>query len=379
MLDSYSLWGSRIGHGNTQHAMYGELLEFVNLRMETADSCLTLIENEKIADALGLGRSLLEHYLLFILMCRGKKYFQVQDLTNLTEGEFKKRLKAQQEDLAQKQADGSTKCLEVRRYTRGRYLMYVFEGLHSGDEPEFTIPMHFFQHQEFRPEVMRLKDEDYFQYYEDPEDVKKALKAHTREAEFRYKYYLSYGALLECLELNGLADAGDITRIEAHYTFLGKFLHPTHDAVRELHENSNVHHGGTGVGLSQVYSRESKLLTAVYVCFMVHGLLNEAQGVLEAAPVKYVTKAGTEDLRAITNVVESQIPYFWFIFNGPTAYDKFQFCVSHATQENREEWGDYLNAPSEKAVFNQSILGHFKDTLRGWSNRLWGSYASPLA
>ena len=51
MLDSYSLWGSKIEHGNTQHAMYGELLEFVNLRMETADSCLTLIENEKIADA----------------------------------------------------------------------------------------------------------------------------------------------------------------------------------------------------------------------------------------------------------------------------------------------------------------------------------------
>ncbi|MFD7379890.1 hypothetical protein [Streptomyces mirabilis] len=209
MLDSYSLWGSKIEHGNTQHAMYSELLEFVNLRMETADSCLTLIENEKIADALGLGRSLLEHYLLFMLMCRGKKYFQVQDLTGLTEGEFKKRLKAQQEDLAQKQADDSTKCLEVRRYTRGRYLMYVFEGLHSGDEPEFTIPMHFFQHQEFRPEVMRLKDGDYFQYYEDPEDVKKALKVHTREAEFRYKYYLSYGALLECLDLNGLVVAGD--------------------------------------------------------------------------------------------------------------------------------------------------------------------------
>ena len=37
-------------------------------------TCLLLIEKGKIADALGLSRSLLEHYLLLMLMSRGRKY-----------------------------------------------------------------------------------------------------------------------------------------------------------------------------------------------------------------------------------------------------------------------------------------------------------------
>ena len=46
----------------------------------------------------------------------------------------------------------------------------------------------------------------------------------------------------DCLELNGLADDPLQARIEAHYTFLSKFLHPTHNAARDLHEHANVPH-----------------------------------------------------------------------------------------------------------------------------------------
>ncbi|WP_435601421.1 hypothetical protein [Streptomyces sp. C10-9-1] len=86
MISKYAAWGGNIRHGEIHYALYDEMLEFVNFRAETADSCLTLIENRKIADSLGLSRSLLEHYLLFVLMCRGRKYFQLQDLSSLTRG-----------------------------------------------------------------------------------------------------------------------------------------------------------------------------------------------------------------------------------------------------------------------------------------------------
>lgn len=80
MLDAYASWGRRISYGEVYHAFYGDMLEFVNFRMETADSCLLLIQNSKVSDSLGLSRSLLEHYLLLMLMCRGRKFFQLQDL-----------------------------------------------------------------------------------------------------------------------------------------------------------------------------------------------------------------------------------------------------------------------------------------------------------
>lgn len=51
------------------------------------------------------------------------------------------------------------------RYPRAkRHLMYVYEGFQAKDQPGFVIPWHFFQFQEFRPELMRLKDDDYFRY-----------------------------------------------------------------------------------------------------------------------------------------------------------------------------------------------------------------------
>lgn len=88
MIDEYVQWGNKIGYENG-NTLYMDLLDFVNFRIETADSCLLLIEHGKIADSLGLTRALFENYLLFMLMCRGRKYIQLQDLSTLTEGEFK--------------------------------------------------------------------------------------------------------------------------------------------------------------------------------------------------------------------------------------------------------------------------------------------------
>jgi hypothetical protein len=117
--------------------------------------------------------------------------------------------------------------------------MHVFEGLKAEDDPGLVIPVHYFHFKDFRPEVMRLKHGDYFEYVEYSPDTQKIPQGHQQEAAIVYRHYLSYDALLTCLELNELADGAAITRIEAHYTFLEKFLHPAHDAARDLHEDSN--------------------------------------------------------------------------------------------------------------------------------------------
>jgi hypothetical protein len=82
MIDEYVSWRSKIVHGEIEQFMYSEMLDFVNFRIETADTCLLLIEHGKIADALGLSRSIFENYLLLMLMCRGTKYFKLRDLSS---------------------------------------------------------------------------------------------------------------------------------------------------------------------------------------------------------------------------------------------------------------------------------------------------------
>src|SRR5439155_20972742 len=111
------------------------------------------------------------------------------------------------------------------KYPRAkRHLMYIFEGLNYESEPDFRIPIHFFEFQEFYPETMRLKDEDYFDYYPPPPSVTEAQNEHRKEMGFRFRHYLSYDALMLWLELIDIADKAVETLIEAHYMCLGNYL-----------------------------------------------------------------------------------------------------------------------------------------------------------
>ncbi len=210
ILSEYVAWYDKIQYGHERHAIYGEVLDFVNFRAETADSCSLLLDNRHVADALGLCRSLLENHLLFMLTCRGTKFFEAAD-THLTGAKFKQELQDKQAQVEQLRKDGKTPCLGVEAYPRRKgFLMYIYEGWNSPDPelPGFRIPHHYFQFRQFNPEIHRLKDENYFRYYEPTHQQEAADKKQRLEQEDRYRFYLSYDALLQCLELNGLAILG---------------------------------------------------------------------------------------------------------------------------------------------------------------------------
>jgi hypothetical protein len=381
MIDEYVAWGDKIRVGDAENMMYREILDFVNFRVETAASCLDLIEQRHIADALGLCRSLLENYLLLMLMCRGRKFFRLQDLSgDKTEGQFKQYLAEQQTKLADQHARGEALvCLEVAKYPRAkRHLMYVFEGLRDKDDPNFFIPVHYFEFREFQPEAMRLRDEDYFDYFKPDPELVKAAKGHMEEATLRYKHYLSYDALLQCLELNDLMDVAARLRLEAHYTFLGKYLHPTHEAARDLHEDRNVYGGHTAIGMEQTYTGSAVLLASLYVCYCLSSILDEVAGLFEAAPPKYIADAGTASLRSLTSQVPQQFSYFWFLLNEAPLYDKFMYAVYHLSDAELAAYGGYANVPGEQVPFDQNIYGHLQGAIRSQSNARCGVYRSPL-
>jgi hypothetical protein len=379
ILAAYTQWDQKMRFGEIHNTLYSDLIDFVNFRLETVETCLVLIEKERIADALGLCRSLLENYMLLMLMCRGHKYFLLEDATDKTEGQFKAYLSAKQEELKEQQKSGTAKYLAIEKYPRARrHLMYVFEGLQNDAEPGFKVPLHFFELQEFYPEIMRLKDEDYFDYHPPDAESKKASKEHQEEVTFRYKHYLSYDALIQCLELNAIADKEAQNRIEAHYTFLGKYLHPTHDAARDLHQRNNVHGLRTAPGFDQPYTKVAILLASLYVCFLLTGLVEEVASLLENAPSRYIADAGTVEIRNLSRQTPQLFSYFWFIFNEAPLYDKFNYCIHHVSDEELAVLKHYRNVPSERVPFQKYIYGHLQHALGGWSNMRCGEYISPL-
>ncbi len=379
LLTEYLEWGQKIKTGQVENTLYSDLIDFVNFRLETVDTCLMLIEKEKIADALGLCRSILENYMLLMLMCRGRKFFRLQKLEDKTNAEFNAYFLAQQQELEKQHKAGNKSCLAVEKYPRVKWhLMYIFEGLKDQSEPGFMIPIHYFEFQEFYPETMRLKDEDYFVYHKPSSSVTEARKKHRQETTFKYRHYLSYDALMQCLELNNIADKAAQTRIEAHYTFLGKYLHPTHDAARDLRQRYNWHRRQTVLGFDQPYEKTATLLASLYVCFLLTGILEEIAGLLEKAPSQYITDAGTAELRSLTDQTQRSFNYFWFIFNEAPLYDKFNYCIHHISNEELATLKHYSNIPSKRITFDMHIYSHLKHVLSSWSNVRCGNYTSPL-
>jgi hypothetical protein len=379
LIQAYLSWFSKIRIGAESNMVYRDLLEFVNFRVETADSCLHLIENKKIADSLGLCRGLFENYMLLILMCRGRKYFRVENQESKNPEEFAAYLAKQQAELERLRANGEADALYVAKYSKAkRSLMYVFEGLTSPEEPEFFIPAHYFQFQDFMPEALRLRDEKYFEYYPAGQSEHKMRKDRRREADSLYHRYLSYDGLCVCLELNEILDDDGSARLDAHYTFLGKFLHPTHNAARTLHIRDNYFNNETAIGMSQEYASEAILLAALYVAYLLAGIFDEIGGMVEGAPNRYIECAATDELRALTEAVPHRFPYFWFLFNRPPLWDKFNYAIHHIEDKELADYGGYENVPDPLVPFDSDIYRHLESAVSAWSNNRVGGYRSPL-
>lgn len=389
-IDSLAVAWTEIGRhqqsGSTTQMMYSDIVEFANLRLETASTIALLVRDDRIADALGLCRSLLEHALLLRLMTKGNQYFELgPEVPNRSHAEFKKVLTEKRTELAELHARGeATHCLRVERYPRGRdRLMWVYEGLKSADEPDFFVPVHYFHYNEFRPEVMRLDDKDYFDpvpsaYRQETGGRSKAMQKHKDEAGFRYRFFLSYDALLVCLGINDLASAEEIKRIDAHYTFLGQFLHPTNRAARQLHLNSNNHIGGFRIGIAQNYDSTARLLAALYALHLTAMVVGEISDMLEGAPSRYLADPGTSEVRKLLQAVTGRFDYFWFVFNDAPLYDRWIFGVNEASDEELIAAGGFAGLATDKIKFDSGILEHLRHALTSWGNSRVGPYMPPF-
>src|SRR4051794_22393906 len=117
LLTAWTAIGDHQRPGETHQMMYSDIAEFANLRMETTSTVAELVKQDRISDALGLSRSLLEHALLLRLMTKGTRYFHVEADEKRTSSEFKLELVKRRAELETLHAKGEAlDCLSVERY-----------------------------------------------------------------------------------------------------------------------------------------------------------------------------------------------------------------------------------------------------------------------
>lgn len=374
ILSTYSDWSHKFKGGDVSLSVHMDLIEFVNSRMETVDSCRILLENERVADVLGLNRSLLENYLLFILMCRGKKYFRLRAV--------KRSEKLQEIIDSERKSIGVNSLVAVEEHpTLKRHIMYVFEGLKSSSDSSEFIPYHFFLAQKFNPEGKYLDDGQYFTYLDRGDEGKQRVEQYRQEQDFIHRHYLSYQALLDCLCINDIADEAILPRIKAHYTYLGRFLHPTHEAFRTLRTKNNWHSGmRTMIGTEYPYEQSATLLAYCYTIHNAIGFLEELAEVLDNAPAENFKDSGSEDIHKVIAAMKQRYPYFWYIFNDAPDYAKFNYCIYQMPRDEFDAIGnDYRRVDPSIVAFNKDIYGSFSKSMIQQSTTGAGVYHPPYA
>ncbi|MCH6229720.1 hypothetical protein MK786_03110 [Microbacterium sp. CFH 31415] len=386
LIRAYEQLGESTRIGDIQQAMYDDLVHFTNLRIETATSVALLAESERVADGLGLCRSLLEHLLLLRLMARGRRYLNVGPPVPGTGSDFRRHLEEEKRKLADARARGEAgDFLDVEQYPRGgpRRLVWIREGLKNEDEPDFYVSIHYFLFKEFRPNVHRLNQAQGLAMYLPKGDarIKQLRKSRERfraQARDQYNSYLSWSALLLNLEYNGLLSKREHDRVEAHYTYLGQFLHPTTGAAQSLHDPDNTRSGRARVGFAQPYDRRSVLLALLYAIWLTTHLLDEIANMLETAPPRYISDPGTSELRVAINHARERFQYFWFIDNDTPLWDRFNYAVHHVSDDELERAGGYAGIDSDEIPFPWDAYQRLKTVLGNWSNTRVGEYRSPL-
>lgn len=369
LIKTYLKLSSKFEMDTTLSNPYHHLVDFTNARFETIDSCRLLLKSERVSDVLALNRSLLEHYLLFILFCRGRNTFHLVEKKN--------------SDMRDKMSRFfGKKLLSSEPYPyRPNYMALIVGGPELGhDATKEEISWFYYSvHKMFNPEVARLDGYDYFGRNSRNANLRKIYNQLKKHQKSLYQTYLSYDSLLYGLQINDIIDKSVQLRIQAHYTFLGKFLHPTTNPSRVLREMHNNYSNKTVVGSEEPYRRSSVLLSYIYLIKLTAGFLQELTEALDNIKAEYWPKGSSSNVKKLLKELDDRYSYFWFIFNGPSDYDKYMYCQTMMSDDELEKIGkDYRMVEPSIVTFEKDIYKRFSDSLPHRNSGRVGKYISPI-
>jgi hypothetical protein len=371
LFEEYANLWDKVQIGQIHNLFFDDLAEFVNLRFETLSSAGILLKNGRVADALSLCRTALEGLLLFQVITQGHSHLRLQKF------EDKSQLEAAYKKAKELLDTGAASFVSVKKRRRDRLaLQYEFKGLNYSEDEPLRIPLHYFLFQEHQPQSHRLKTWDYYSAIPIEGEFLRALNEQHENSKSTYNNYLSYQSLKESLELNHLIDSDMSKRLEAHYTFLGNFVHPTNNAARNLHERNNNHNGGTSIGLPNGYASEAILLGYLYVLNLAHSYIEMLVSLIKTAPGRYIAEFSSIELDELIADQRLRFEYFWFLSSKAPRYDKFRAAL--LPQLFKKYASNYLSIPDSQVPFDFRIYERFIQSLGGWSNSSIGTYDSPL-
>jgi hypothetical protein len=320
--------------GNSSWMQDMEILDFIRVQTLSLENAKENAIRGYYRDTYHLIRMIFEAYLILRLISTCDKYpLRIKVVRAKTDPDMNSA-RNRIIQRAQKTFGGSL----ITTYTEGKDIVVaVLRGIpivdNTDKEPGVTIPYYYGAWHNFRPLEYHLRRDTLqdriptlrFLTGEWASIPRKTKQDLTKNYGLLYKYFLTFGRILENLRLNGVLNKKTSTRVLVHYNFLSEFSHCTSDSV-SLITRRRLHQIASG-GLDNVYDHYLSELALLYVCHLLSMHLEHAVYYLRWRSIRL--KNEKEIYRPICQRVESVFGYIWFIFNRPHQYDRY----SHANHK----------------------------------------------
>jgi len=325
---------NRIEFAEVSWLTESEALRLFESQLDISETIRNLVSQSKYAEAFILNRTIFENYFLISLMLKGTRYvlrYKVSKEPNETPQQAYSRLVAQ---LEKQCSEGRRDIVSFRPVKNYQQIEILHQGLYSKDGDRL-FPIYYFVFEEYDPVTHRIE--------KIPSIASKDLFAEYREKwqkkhEALYRTYLGVENILRAAVLNGLITEEQRDRVRVHYNFLSGFTHLTKkgfDLVKPYELTRNEH-----------YLRELNLLYVLrvlrlYLLLLVDFFSGTDHKIKDA-----------EKLVSYLDEIGKKYDYFWFVFNGPSEYDYWNYQTAREYHRRKGELLDekipYYKNPYER-------------------------------
>ncbi len=178
------------------------------------------------------------------------------------------------------------------------------------------LPFYYKAWKQYQPEEHHLSALE--RYLEREWAIAKPRRASKKDPRHRqfYKEFFTFDGMLEKLRLNRVLTKKTAARVRVHYNFLSGFSHTTHRSIERILNTRS----SRGLPVSLLYNHYQTELALLYVCHLASMFLNLALSYFRRWKISV---DDAERYQALLARVEAEYGYFWFIFNGPHMYDRY--------------------------------------------------------
>jgi hypothetical protein len=177
-------------------------------------------------------------------------------------------------------------------------------------------------------------------------------QAHSRI----YRDYFTFDSLLASLILNGILTKKTATRVVVHYNFLSGFSHTTFESFDRLLRAGTYQQ----IGDDPVYNHYLSELGLLYVCHLLSMHISFAHDYFRW---RRIPLSRIEEHNSLLEETDDRFGYFWFIFNRPHAYDKFEHANAKCDLQKR-----VVYRPEQ---IRDAEVRYYKDPLHRLKNLHW--------